>query len=262
MKQKGLTGHMIVRNEEQWVWYAIQSTLDFLDRLFIYDTGSTDDTVKIIRSITSPKIQFEQKGAVSAVDLVMLRNEQLSKTETNWFLLLDGDEVWPQDSIKELSQIITTNQNTAAIALKARVPVGDLMHYQPFSAGRYNILGKSGHFNVRAYKKLPGFSWQGVYPLEAYQGPDGIPIQKQNEKVMLLDHEYWHLTHLRRSRFDDHGKRKLEIGIKEPVTFPHVFRSKPPDFVPSPWVSFTPGQKIAAFILTPLRNLKRELDHE
>ncbi|MEK7166092.1 MAG: glycosyltransferase family A protein [Patescibacteria group bacterium] len=261
MKQISLTGHMIIRNEEQWVWYAIQSALRILDRLLIFDTGSTDDTVKIINSIKSPKIIFEQKSPISVIDLVTLRNEQLKRTKTNWFLLLDGDEVWPQDTTEELSQIITAKKNIAAIAVKARVPVGDLMHYQPFSAGKYHILGKSGHFNVRVYKKLDGYNWQGTYPLEAYQGPEGIPIQNQNEKVLLLDHEYWHLTHLRRSKFDNHGKTKLEIGIKKSVTLPQVFSLERPNIVPSPWVSFNFLQQTAAFILTPLRKLKRRLNY-
>ena len=61
MKQPKITGHMIVQNEEQWVWYAIHSVLPFVEKLFIYDTGSTDKTVSLISSIKSKKIAFQKK---------------------------------------------------------------------------------------------------------------------------------------------------------------------------------------------------------
>jgi len=36
-----ITAHMIVKNEEQWVWYALQSILPYVDKVIVYDTGST-----------------------------------------------------------------------------------------------------------------------------------------------------------------------------------------------------------------------------
>ena len=47
---------MIVKNEDQWVFYAINSVLPYVDELIITDTGSTDHTLELIRSIHSPKI--------------------------------------------------------------------------------------------------------------------------------------------------------------------------------------------------------------
>ena len=46
--RKTVTAHMVVMNEEKWIWFAIKSVVDYMDRLIIYDTGSTDKTVEII----------------------------------------------------------------------------------------------------------------------------------------------------------------------------------------------------------------------
>ena len=256
-----LTAHTIVRNEEQWIWYAIQSVLEYVEQIIIFDTGSTDDTIKIIKSIHSPKIKLLEKGTVTPERLVALRNEQLQMTKTDWFLLLDGDEVWPEPTIKELVRVIPETQNhLSAIAVKAMVPVGDLFHYQSESAGRYEILGRRGHFNIRGYRIKEGYKWEGIYPLEAYADTNHIPVQKKNDELVLLKNAYWHLTHLVRSSRRRDQKYKYEIGKKINDKLPEVFFKTRQAIVPSPWISFSGYERIKAIFLTPLREIKRKLE--
>ena len=62
--KKTLTAHMMLCNEERWCWYAIMSVIDHVDHMIIFDTGSTDRTVEIVKGILveprySQKIIFE-----------------------------------------------------------------------------------------------------------------------------------------------------------------------------------------------------------
>ena len=52
--------HCLVANEERFVWYALQSVLPYVDQVMVWDTGSTDKTVEIIKAIKSPKIIFKE----------------------------------------------------------------------------------------------------------------------------------------------------------------------------------------------------------
>src|SRR3989344_4947938 len=97
--KSNLTVHCVIKNEERWIWFAVKSILDIADKVLIYDTGSTDKTVEILKT---KKIVFEEKGEVDAKGLTQLRREQLKRTKTEWFLILDGDEVWPEETKKEL----------------------------------------------------------------------------------------------------------------------------------------------------------------
>ncbi len=259
MKNK-LTVHMIVYNEDQWVWYAIQSVLPYVDKLIIYDTGSTDKTVDIIRSIKSAKISFSEKGRVEANTLVKLRNQQIKATTSDWFLLVDGDEVWPKKSIQELIKLLPSlPSNKIAVVVKAKIPLADLYHYQDESAGRYKLLAKVGHYNIRAYRKTSGYLWKGTYPLEAYIDSEGKSINNQDDKLVFLQsYEYWHLRHLQRSSVNP--KKKLEIGSAIQAKLPEVFEHERPKGVPSPWVSFMWWEQLIAFCLTPLLSLKRFID--
>ncbi len=251
-----LTACMVVKNEEQWVWYAIQSVIDYVDALIIFDTGSTDNTKKIIASFPHKKIHFEEKGKVNAEKLVHLRNEQIKLVRTPWFLLLDGDEVWPHKSIKSLLTLLSgIGEAVMGIVVKARLPLGDLYHYQEERAGKYKLLGKTGHYNIRTYRVKKEYEWKGIYPLEAYVDKKGNAINEQESKlVMLKGKEYWHLRHLSRS-----AKRgfKREVGERQYVLLPEVFFEERPTQGPSPWVHFSVNDVFISQILTPLRKMKR-----
>ena len=43
--------HTLVKNEERYIWYAVMSVIDWVDKILIWDTGSTDKTVEIIKEI-------------------------------------------------------------------------------------------------------------------------------------------------------------------------------------------------------------------
>jgi glycosyltransferase involved in cell wall biosynthesis len=261
MIKNNLTAHMIVRNEEQWVWYAVFSVIDYVDRILIYDTDSTDKTVEIIQKIKSPKIEFYKKGDVAVQRLVDLRNEQINSTNTSWFMLLDGDEVWPERTIREaVLSVKKADSKLKGIVVKSRVCLGDLFHYQTEKAGKYRLLGKTGHYNLRFYKKLPLFHWHGTYPNEAYVNKSGVSLQNQEADLIMLKNEYWHMTHLTRSKIDTHNKRKIEFGISnENTKLPEVFFKPRPDIVASPWLTFNCLEKSVARVMTPVLNLKRNL---
>lgn len=238
-----ITIHTIVKNEDRWIWYALKSVMDFAQKILIYDTGSTDKTVDIIKSIDSPKIIFEFHPASTRKDLVKLRQEQLDHTRTPWFMLLDGDEIWPRKNLRRLVQAAANaGPNTLAFINRSRNCVGDIYHYLPESTGRYHIKGITGHLNIRLIKKVPGLKVVGEYPLEAYT-LNNTPIQDLTSKIQFVDTWYLHTTHLPRSTqpqsetnvIDRLQKRKFRFGIKmSKPELPEVLWQPRPAIVPPP----------------------------
>ncbi len=259
-----ITAHMMIKNEEQWIWFAIQSILPSVIKIFIYDTGSTDKTKQIIQSISSPKIELKEKVVTDRGQLTQLRNQMVSETETDWFLLVDGDEIWPGPALTKMSSAIhNASVSTLGIVVRTRNCVGDIWHYQPESAGKYELLGRKGHLTIRAYRKVDGFMWNGIYPNEAYCDAKGNKINELDDKLKFVDVAYWHVTHLKRTSnpddvIDRTKKRKIEKGIKaHDKELPEVFFEDRPHFVPSPWFEPSKFERTAAVVLTPLRELKR-----
>jgi len=231
-----ITSHTIVKNEECFIKYALLSIEPFVERMLIWDTGSTDKTVKIIKSLKSPKIELRQFDNIDRTGLVKLRNEQIKISKTPWFLLLDGDEIWPEKNLKKLINSMKTSKDTTiALVNKTRNCVADIYHYQPDSKGKYKIGNWSGHLNIRAIRNNKSLKVVGQYPQEAYT-INSIPIQKQINELEFVDTWYLHTTHLKRTSWNNSFKvidrlkkykfwgKKLKIN---PADLPEVFFSKP-----------------------------------
>lgn len=79
---------MIVKNEEAILANCLKSIRDFVDDIVIVDTGSTDNTVDIIRDMGATCSHF-----VWADDFSAARNFALSQVKTPWTLWLDADDI-------------------------------------------------------------------------------------------------------------------------------------------------------------------------
>lgn len=269
-----LTVHCIVKNEEKWVWYALNSILDIANRILIFDTGSTDNTVKIIKSVKSKKITFEKKGEVDAKGLVDLRRQQLKMTKTDWFLILDGDEIWPRETKKELVEKLDRADGADwGVVVRAYNFVGDVYHLHPESI-HYNwpFAPKNwkGWANLRVIStKVPGLGIKGEYPLEYYHDKAGVPIQNYGRgHLVFLKNRYFHTTYLQRSSNRNVDKNilnrakkwKLELGYKILGNqYPEVFYKKRPALVDSPFFRRSPVETMMAIFPTPLKEARRRV---
>ena len=241
--KSNITSHTIVKNEDRWIWYAIMSVIDSVDKMLIIDTGSTDNTVKIIKAIKSPKIEFNQIKVNTRDQIVNLRKLQLKQTKSKWFMLLDGDEIWPKRSLQKLLHAKhKSDAKTLAFFTYTRNCVGDILHYLPESKGRYKIKNRVGNLNIRLIKNIKGLNVVGKYPLETYT-LKSMPIQQLSDNIEFVNTWYLHTTHLSRSTkissekyvIDRLQKRKFRLGKKiSEKDLPKVLWKKRPNFVPAP----------------------------
>lgn len=104
MGKNSLTAHIMIKNEENFIEQAINSVKDVVDKIIIYDTGSNDHTVPIIRSMHCNKIVLHEKKVSSAFELTDIRNKMIDETQTEWFILVDGDEVYNSKELLEVKK--------------------------------------------------------------------------------------------------------------------------------------------------------------
>ena len=244
-----ITVHTLVRNEEKWIWFAIMSVIDFVDKILVYDTGSTDNTVAIIEGILqnekySNKIHFEKKPAVTKDDFTLLRQDQILKTHTKWFLVLDGDEIWYK---KDLQNLITISKETKATMLAIRFHncTKDVYHYESYDIGGYNIKGEKGHITLKLISmKILGIHADGPYGMEGYFDINNIPIQKAENDILIVDGYFLHTSNLIRSKNLYHDwkipYRRAKVfsranrKVSRDFQFPEVFYIDRPNKVQNP----------------------------
>jgi glycosyltransferase involved in cell wall biosynthesis len=268
-------GQTLFKNEERWLWYCVTSVIDHLDKLLLWDTGSTDNSFKIAQELAKKypdKIDLRQYGEITPETFKDARQAMLNETKADWFLVVDADEIWPKRSIEEVIKEINFRNNIIeSIVVPTINLVGDVFHYQPPSAGRYKFGEKVGHYNLRAIKiRIPGLHSQNPHGTWGWADNNNQMIQDRGSgKVAFVDAPYLHATFLPRGekRSDDFAvpkrarKLKYEIGENLPLDYfyPEVFFIPRPKTIISPWGTMNNSYKFRAFIETPLRKLNRRL---
>lgn len=209
-----LTAHCLVKNEENYIRAAIVSVIDFVEKVIVYDTGSTDATVAIVRSLCDrypTKIIFEEKGECDKARHTALRQEMVTRTTTDWFMVLDGDEVWSIRGMQELVQTINADHDLRCVIAPFYLCVGDVYHYS--WRGQFRMRGKRMHATARAFRLVPGVHWSGVYERDDVYDTHGVSVTR-GVGVAILTARFWHMTHLPRSPYDEFssgGNRKAKL---------------------------------------------------
>ena len=267
-----ITGHMVVKNEDRWIWYAIMSVIYYLDKLIIYDTGSIDHTVDIIKDILGDanlqsKIVFEQIEGVTPDNFHEVRQKQIDITNTDYFMVVDGDEIWYKSSLDELDSILSS-QHPQLVATRFINCCGDIFHYCDDSRETYCINGIKGAITLRVYSKsIPGIKCGGVYGVEGYIDEKGDSVQNNIYPTAVMDGKYLHTSLLVRSSAQNGDfsikyrrskiYRNWDGQFDEDFKFPEVFYLSPlPKFVKSAFVKDINAIRI---ILRIVRGLKKEV---
>ncbi|HYE59967.1 MAG TPA: glycosyltransferase [Candidatus Kapabacteria bacterium] len=233
-----LTVHCIVKNEERFVEYALRSVAPYADHIFVFDTGSTDQTVPIIRDLQKqfPQIMLEEKGESDKERHTALRQEMVERTTTEWFMIVDGDEIWTKRGMAEAIDRIEENASLECLIAPFYLCVGDIYHYS--SRGMYKIRGQLLHATPRFFRKTAGLHWKGAYNTDMVVDAEETPVFEKSA-VLFLQHSFWHVSHLIRSSRDDREyssgsvrqwKRRLTyhwIGRPIPEQVPEVFLAIP-----------------------------------
>jgi glycosyltransferase involved in cell wall biosynthesis len=248
----GLTVHVVCKNEEKWIWYAIKSVIDQVDRILIYDTGSTDKTIEILKTFDNKKIELTELGCVSAEEFTELRQKQIDETNTEWFMVLDGDEIWENSMlIKTIDRIKTTPENILACFVHYFEFVNDIRHYyMGHEQIRYPLHNRKeyGWYAIRFIKKTQDLTCSKPYGLEGYFVKDQElqRFGKSEDYLWCDDVYYFHSRNLLRSSSNDKDKEvmqrvekrhlakigeipKIYRGIE--VIYPQVFTISHPEIV-------------------------------
>ncbi|HEU5125172.1 MAG TPA: glycosyltransferase [Verrucomicrobiae bacterium] len=163
---------VITKNEERFIEQCLKSIKPIAHQIVVVDTGSTDRTVEIAKSLGAEVHAFTWCDDFSAA-----RNAALEHATGDWVLMLDADEELPADQHANLLKDIQKNS-----AIACRLPL-------------VNIGQNDGRsFVPRLFRNAPGAHFYGriheqVFPsLIPYCKPWGLETLLGS--AQLLHHGY------------------------------------------------------------------------
>ena len=158
---------------------------------------------------------MEKKGSKDHFGLVGLRKEMIEKTQTEWLLILDGDEIWSKNELLKLIEAAqNAPKNIVALVNRNKNCIGDIYHYLPEEASHYFLAGKTGSLTIRMIQRSTDLTISGEFPLETFSNKKGS-LQSQTNNLLFVDCWYLHTSHLQRSslakprRSESFAKKKI-----------------------------------------------------
>lgn len=150
----------LVKNDLYWLPYALHSIKGWFGKVILYDTGSTDGTVDVLKFY---KDELEKAGAKVVLELfpdmckrsqLALRNSMFAEClDYRWAYMLDGDEVLSENSLFALEQTIhkaegklygVVNRTEVASSLvQAYSPNGYVNHHRLYKIGK--VIARGSH---------------------------------------------------------------------------------------------------------------------
>lgn len=79
---------MIVKDEEKNIKKCIDSFCDYVDKVVVVDTGSSDSTLKLLSDFKNVEVQYFEW----CFDFSSARNFSLNVVDSNWYFVIDADE--------------------------------------------------------------------------------------------------------------------------------------------------------------------------
>lgn len=96
----GITGCMLIKNEEKILYNSLNSLSKFVDELIIVDNGSDDDSIRIAKEFGCTIINGE------TYQLDEGRNLYLDNAKEEWIFVLDADEYVDENAGRKIRSVI------------------------------------------------------------------------------------------------------------------------------------------------------------
>lgn len=123
-RKHGLSAMMRLKNDERWIFFAIQSVIEDVDEIIVILQNCTDNTEVILKSFNSEKIKIyhypfncfpagsKHKNYLknSIFNLAYYYNFALNKTNFSYVWKWDGDHSAYEDRLKEIREIVDSEE--------------------------------------------------------------------------------------------------------------------------------------------------------
>lgn len=145
---------MIVKNEEQYLERCLTALGPVLEQLeselIIGDTGSEDSTLEIARRFTENVFRIQWKG-----DYAQARNEVLKRAKGEWYMSLDGDEIFTD--VSEIIEFFRSGEyrdyNAGTYVIRSFNDHAETA-YSDFNAGRMVQMTENTAYEGRIHEQL------------------------------------------------------------------------------------------------------------
>lgn len=202
---------ILVMNEEFWLPYCLESVRGRFSRYVIYDIGSKDSTRDVLRwfldaSPNGTSFVYRELPFVEPKVQGVFRNSMIAEAMSDWYLILDGDEVYTQDG---LDNMILEMENMKEMFISKHRTYGVVRRVETTRhlTHAYGQNLDRPHHRIYHRKMIFGGPHPGEYPL--------LEQKSGNEHWFSKKVVCYHFHNCSRSRLDEEVPSRIRRRTKD-----------------------------------------------
>lgn len=134
--------NLIVKNEEEVIERCLNSVVDFIDAIVICDTGSSDDTINVIKKwqeenkiggiiLSQPFVNFEHNRnlALEACKQWISENSEEEDVKNNYICFIDADDYLVLENLEKYEESLDAS---SADVLYINMKMENIVYSRPF----------------------------------------------------------------------------------------------------------------------------------
>jgi len=204
---------ILVQNDEYFLSYTLGSTIGLFEKYIVYDVGSSDSTKNILNAFVDQmkdSADFVVRFLPDCPPKVqgVFRNSMIAEAGTDFYYLLDGDEVYPPASlqaIRENYDEFTSSGRLYGVVWRTEVA--------------RNLKGKFSEIRThhRLYHRTAtwGGSHPGEYPIIKQEPNTEFMFSKLSNIYHFHNTDRSSMDHLSHKRADRKNKKTYSPGVIE-----------------------------------------------
>lgn len=186
----------ITKNESANIASSIESLAASVDEIIVYDTGSSDDTCRIVEQISKVRLFCGHWQD----DFAAARNKALLQATGDWVVFLDADERFSKETRANLRAVIEAAGDVDALAFK-------ILNIDTDGAEEKRL---NDTCVVRAFRRLPSLRYVGRIHEHIECETGNIRLAFVPQDILLLLH-----TGYTKSRAKKKAERNLKLLLQE-----------------------------------------------
>lgn len=188
---------VITKNEEDRIARCLKSIEKIADEIIVFDSGSTDKTVDIVRQFTDKVFITDWQG------FGIQKQRALEKATCNWVLSLDADEEVDEQLASTISALLKSEPTHSAYKLR----------WRNIFLGKVTRFGRTGRAPTRLFKRETShFTKDIVHEKVVHQG-DAICLKGGYLKHYSV-RDFEHLLYKNRDYTCLMATKKFKAGKK------------------------------------------------
>lgn len=204
-----IAANYIVKNEEMFLRYSLESIKNVVDEIVLIDNGSTDKTIDIAEEFKSKydkKMIIEQKTDLGFAEL---RNENAKLSDCDLILIVDGDEVHFTEGANSI-------QNAIKVFTEYRKENNHILcgffNFYHFYGSFKHLLAQAVEPAPRLIIKCEFTKWEYIRKTEKAHEFPSICLTNAHTRIGL-EYYFAHYGYCKPNQaLIDKGKHYLELG--------------------------------------------------